>query len=126
MAKTIFEEMGGTYVRQEDYFIPCLTIPAEKENEPIGIWGQRHKRYLQEYKRATYANLLTSGKLNSYLADIDEQAEELFSRLVRQMAEHEGVTEQLKANNQIEWVQRMNNICNRATEIVNTELIFTV
>ncbi len=126
MAKTIFEEMGGTYVRQGDYFIPCLILPAEKGNKPIGVWGQRHKRYLQEHKRATYATLLTSGKLNSYLADIDEQAEELFSRLVKQIAEREGVTEQLKANNQIEWVQRMNNIRNRATEIVNTELIFTV
>ena len=126
MAKTIFEEMGGTYVRQGDYFIPCLILPVEKGNKPIGVWGQRHKRYLQEHKRATYATLLTSGKLNSYLADIDEQAEELFSRLVKQIAEREGVTEQLKANNQIEWVQRMNNIRNRATEIVNTELIFTV
>lgn len=126
MAKTIFEEMGGTYVRQGDYFIPCLTLPAEKENQPIGIWGQRHKRYLKQNHRVLHMNLLTSGKLNSYLADIDEQAEELFSRLVEQMAEREGATEQLKANNQIEWVQRMNNIRNRATEIVNTELIFTV
>ena len=126
MAKTIFEEMGGTYVRQGDYFIPCLILPAEKGNKPIGVWGQRHKRYLQEHKRATYATLLTSGKLNSYLADIDEQAEELFSRLVKQIAEREGVTEQLKAIDQMVWVQRMNNIRNRATEIVNTELIFTV
>lgn len=126
MAKTIFEEMGDTYVRQGDYFIPCLTLPAEKENKPIGVWGQRHKRYLRERKRATYTTLLTIGRLNSYLSDIDEQAEEMFSRLVKQMAEREGVTEQLKANNQIEWVQRMNNIRNRATEIVNTELIFTV
>ena len=113
MAKTIFEEMGGTYVRQGDYFIPCLTLPAEKENKSIGIWGQRHKRYLQEHKRATYANLLTSGKLNSYLADIDEQAEELFSRLVKQMAERKGVTETLKAENQMLWVQKINNIRNR-------------
>lgn len=124
MAKTIFEEMGGTYVRQGDYFIPCLILPAEKENQPIGVWGQRHKRYLQEHKRATYATLLTSGKLNSYLADIDEQAEELFSRLVKQIAEREGVTEQLKAGNQLEWVQKMNSIRNRAVEIVNTELIY--
>ena len=86
MAKTIFEEMGGTYVRQGDYFIPCLSLPADKENHPIGVWGQRHKRYLQEHKKATYTTLLTSGKLNSYLADIDEQAEEWFSRMVRQMA----------------------------------------
>ncbi|MCZ0673657.1 TnpV protein [Ligilactobacillus murinus] len=124
MAKTIFEEMGGTYVRQGDYFIPCLTLPAEKENKPIGIWGQRHKRYLQEHKRATYTTLLTSGKLNSYLADIDEQAEEMFSRLVKQMAEHEGVTELLKAENQMLWVQKMNSIRNRAVEIVNHEFIF--
>lgn len=124
MAKTIFEEMGGTYVRQGDYFIPCLTLPAEKENKPIGVWGQRHKRYLQEHKRATYTNLLTSGKLNSYLADIDEQAEKMFFRLVKQMAEREGVTEQLKASNQLEWVQKMNNIRNRAVEIINVELIY--
>lgn len=124
MAKTIFEEMGGTYVRQGDYFIPCLTLPAEKENKSIGIWGQRHKRYLQEHKRATYANLLTSGKLNSYLADIDEQAEELFSRLVKQMAEREGVTETLKAENQMLWVQKINNIRNRAMAIVYTNLIY--
>lgn len=124
MAKTIFEEMGGTYVRQGDYFIPCLILPAEKGNKPIGVWGQRHKRYLQEHKRATHATLLTIGKLNSYLADIDEQAEELFSRLVKQIAEREGVTEQLKAGNQLEWVQKMNSIRNRAVEIVNTELIY--
>lgn len=124
MAKTIFEEMGGTYVRQGDYFIPCLTLPAEKEKKPIGVWGQRHKRYLQEHKRATYTTLITSGKLNSYLADIDEQAEELFSRLVKQMAERESVTEQLKAENQMRWVQKINNIRNRATEIVNTDLIY--
>ena len=124
MAKTIFEEMGGTYVRQGDYFITRLTLPAEKEKKPIGIWGQRHKRYLQEHKRATYATLLTSGKLNSYLADIDEQAEEMFFRLVEQMVERDGVTEQLKAGNQLEWVQKMNSIRNRAVEIVNTELIY--
>lgn len=95
MAKTIFGEMGGTYVRQGDYFIPCLTLPAEKENKPIGLWGQRHKCYLKQNHRVLYMNLLTSGKLNSYLADIDEQAREMFSRLVEQMAEREGVTEQL-------------------------------
>lgn len=124
MVKTIFEEMGGTYVRQGDYFVPCLTLPAEKENKPIGVWGQRHKRYLQEHKRATYTTLLTSGKLNSYLADIDKQAEELFSRLVKQMAEREGVTEMLKAENQMLWVQKINNIRNRAMEIVYTNLIY--
>ena len=124
MVKTIFEEMGGTYVRQGDYFIPCLTLPAEKENKPISVWGQRHKRYLKEHKRATYTTLLTSGKLNSYLADIDEQAEEMFFRLVEQMAEREGVTEQLKAENQMKWIGLMNNIRNRVIEVVNAELIY--
>ena len=124
MAKTIFEEMGGTYVRQGDYNLPCLSLPAEKENQPIGVWGQRHKRYLREHKKATYTTLLTSGKLNSYLADIDAQAEEMFSRLVKQMAEREGVTETLKAENQMEWVGRMNNTRSRAAEIVNANLIY--
>ena len=126
MKKTIFEEMGGTYARCGDYFIPCLILPAEKGNKPIGVWGQRHKRYLQEHKRATYATLLTSGKLNSYLADIDEQAEELFSRLVKQIAEREGVTEKLKSDDPMVWVARMNDIRNRAIEIVNIELIYTL
>lgn len=90
------------------------------------MWGQRHRRYLKEHRRATYAPLLTSGKLNGYLADIDRQAEEMFSRLVKQMAEAEDVTEQLKADNQMEWVGRMNNIRNRAMEIVNSELIYRV
>ncbi len=124
MAKTIFEEMGGTYVWQGDYNLPCLSLPAEKVNKPIGVWGQRHLRYIRQYKRILYTNLLTSGKLNSYLADIDKQAEDLFFRLVKQMAEREGVTEQLKAENQMEWVGRMNNICNQAIEIVNTDLIY--
>lgn len=124
------EDNGTWYVMARymnwkgDYFIPCLSLPADKENHPIGVWGQRHKRYLQEHKKATYTTLLTSGKLNSYLADIDEQAEEMFFRLVEQMAEREGVTEQLKAGNQLEWVQKMNSIRNRAVEIVNTELIY--
>ena len=125
MAKTIFEEMGGTYVRQGDYFIPCLTLPAEKENKPIGVWGQRHKRYLQEHKRATHTTLLTNGNLNGYLADIDEQAEKMFSRLVKQMAEREGVTEQLKIADQMAWVKVMNNIRNRAEEIVYSNLIYS-
>ena len=123
MTKTIFEEMGGTYTQIGDYLLPDLKLP-EEEQQPIGVWGQRHGRYLKEHRRASYATLLTSGKLNSYLADIDRQAEELFSRLVKQMAEAEGVTEQLKADNQMEWVRRMNNIRNRAMEIVNTELIY--
>ena len=124
MTKTIFAEMGGTYVRQGDYFILCLTLLAEKENQPIGVWGQRHKRYLREHKRATYITLLTSGKLNGYLADINKQAEELFSRLVKKYADRQGVTEQLKAENQLEWVGRMNNIYNCATELVNQDIIY--
>ena len=123
MAKTIFEEMGGTYVRQGEYNLPCLSLPAEKENKPIGVWGQRHLHYLKQHRKVLYTNLLTSGKLNSYLANIDEQAEGMFFRLVKQMAEREGVTEQLKVENQMEWVCRMNNIRSRAMEIVNEEII---
>ena len=124
MAKTIFEELGGAYVRQGDYLLPCLSLPAEKENKPIGVWGQRHLGYIRQYKRILYTTLLTSGKLNSYLADIDEQAEGMFLRLVEQIANREGVTEQLKVENQIEWVRAMNSIQHRVTEIVNAELIF--
>ena len=124
MAKTIFEEMGGAYVRQGDYDLPCLSLPTEKENKSIGVWGQRHLRYIRQYKRILYTTLLTSGKLNSYLADIDEQAEGMFLRLVEQIANREGVTEQLKVENQIEWVRAMNSIQHRVTEIVNAELIF--
>lgn len=122
MAKTIFEEMGGTYTQVGDYFLPDLELP-EEEQQPIGVWGQRHRRYLKEHCRTTYATLLTSGKLNSYLAGIDRQAEEMFLRLVKQMVETEDITEQLKADNQMEWVRKMNNIRNRAMEIVNSELI---
>ena len=122
MAKTIFERIGGTYTQVGDYLLPNLELPEEQQT--IGVWGQRHRRYLKEHRRATYTTLLTSGKLNSYLADIDRQAEELFSRLVKQIAEAEGVTEQLKANNQMEWVGSMNNIRDRAMEIVNTEIIY--
>ena len=125
MARTIFEEMGGTYTQVGDYLLPDLKLP-EEEQQPIGVWGQRHWRYLKEHRRATYATLLTSGKLNGYLADIDRQAEELFSRLVKQMAEAEGVTERLKADNQMEWVGGMNNIRHRAMEIVKAELIYRV
>lgn len=124
MVKTIFEEMGGTYVRQGDYFIPALKIPKEDTTKPIGVWGQRHRRYLKEHKRATYTTLLTSGKLNGYLADIDGQAEEMFSRLIEQTAEREGITEQLKSDNQLEWVRRINNIRNRIIEIINDDLIY--
>lgn len=122
MAKTIFEEMGGTYTQVGDYLLPDLKLPEEQQT--IGVWGQRHRRYLKEHRRATYATLLTSGRLNGYLAGLDRQAEEMFLRLVKQMAEMEGVTEELKAADPMEWVGRMNNIRNRAMEIVNGELIY--
>ena len=126
MEKYICDEKNGLrYEKQGDYYIPCLSIPKE-ENKSIGIWGQRHLRYIKQHKRVFYTNLLTSCKLNSYLADIDEQAEDMFSRLVKDLAEKENVTEKLKAENQMLWVQKMNNIRNRATEIVNAELINTV
>ena len=126
MANTILEQTGGTYTQVGDYMLPDI-LPAEEEKEAnIGVWGQRHRRYLKEHRRATYATLFTGGKLNGYLADIDRQAEKLFSRLVKQMAAMEGVTEQLKADNQMEWVGRMNNIRSRAMEIVNSELIYRV
>jgi len=121
--KSLFEQMGGTYHEENGYLIPNLTLPDE-EQEEIGVWGQRHLRYIKQNHKVRYANLLTSGKLNGYLADIDKQAEDMFFRLVKQMAEREGITEQLKADNQMEWVARMNNICSRATEIVNAEVIF--
>ena len=123
MAKTIFEEMGGTYTQVGDYLLPDLKLP-EEEQQPIGVWGQRHRRYLKDHRRATYATLFTNGKLSSYLADIDRQAEEMFSRLVKQLSEKEGVTEALKAENQMLWVQRMNNIRSAAMEIVSSELIY--
>ena len=124
MKQSLFEQMGGKYEQQGDYRLPCLTLPAEEEQH-IGIWGQRRRRYLKEHHRIIYYNLLTDGKLNHYLADIDRQAEELFSRLVKQMAEREGVTEKLKAQDQMAWIGRMNSIRNRATEIVNNELIYS-
>ena len=123
MAKSFFEEMGGRYEQQGDYLIPCLTLPTEKETG-IGIWGQRHLRYLKEYRRVTYTNLLTSGRLNSYLADIDRQAQECFETLTEQMTQAQGITEQLKAKNALEWVQRMNSIRACALEIINEEIIY--
>ena len=123
MKKTIFEEMGGTYIRHGDYFIPCLTL-TEEEQRFIGVWGQRHLRYLKEYRRSVYLNLLTSGRLNDYLAGIEEQAQKRFERIVEQMAESEGITEQLKATDQVAWVGEMNNIWSRAREVVNAELIY--
>ena len=121
--KSLFEQMGGTYTLQGDYYLPNLTLPAE-ENKPIGIWGQRRLRYIRQYRKVFYTNLLTSGKLNSYLVDIDRQAEELFFRLVEQMAECNGVTEKLKAERPMEWVGKMNALREAAAEIVNTEVIF--
>ena len=124
MDKYIFDESNGLcYEPQGDYYIPCLTLPTEKEHKPIGLWGQRHKRYLQEHKRTVYTSLPMNGKLNSYLADIDKQATEMMFRLVEQMADKEGA-EQLKAENPILWVRKMNEIQARAREIVQTELIF--
>lgn len=125
MEKSLFEQMGGTYTQQGDYILPNLTLPT-KEKQPIGIWGQQHARYLKRYHKILYYNLLSSGKLNARLAEIDRQAEDMFFRLVKQMAEREGVTEQLKAKNQMEWVRMMNNIRNMATEIVNTEIMYSL
>ena len=123
MAKSLFEQMGGTYAQVADYLLPNLILPAE-EQKSIGIWGQRHARYLKQNHKVLYMNLLTSGKLNAYLADIDEQAEAMFSQLVKEMADKQGVTEHLKATDQMAWVGKMNAIRNAAIEIVNKELIF--
>ena len=124
MEKYIYNEQNGLwYELQGDYYLPCLKLPEEGEVH-IGIWGQRHLRYLKQYHRVRYYNLLTSGKLNGYLADIDRQAEEMFSRLVKQLAEKENVTEALKAENQMLWVQKMNNLRNAAMEIVSSDLIY--
>ena len=126
MAKTIFEEMGGTYTQVGDYNLPDLKLPEEEKQANIGVWGMRHKRFLKENHRVFYANLMTSGKLVAYLDDIEQQATAMFLRLVKELAEIENVTEDLKAIDQMLWVQKMNNIRNRATEIVNAELIYTV
>lgn len=124
MEKVIYDEKNGLwYELQGDYYIPCLKLP-EEEQQPIGVWGQRHLRYIKQNRKILFLNLLTSGKLNGYLAVLDKQAEEMFSRLVEQMAEREGVTEQLKVDNQMEWVGRMNNIRSRATEIIIHDVIF--
>ena len=124
MEKYIIDESNGLYYElQGDYYIPCLTVPVQEER-PIGIWGRRHLQYIKKKRKALYTELLTSGRLNTYLADINEQAEEQMLLLTKQIAEHEGVTEQLKAQDQILWVQRMNNIRDRAMEIVNHDLIY--
>ena len=121
--KSIFEQLGGIYHEENGYLIPDLRLPAEEE-QPIGIWGQRHMDYLKQYQKVTYTNLLTSGRLNSYLADIDRQAQERFERLIEGMKQAQGVTEQLKAENALEWVGRLNNIRTCAMKIVNEEIIF--
>lgn len=123
MANTIFEQTGGTYTMQGDYCLPDLTLPAEEER-PIGVWGQRRLNYLKHSRKVLYYNLLTSGKLRSHLADVEEEAQSLFLRLVKEYAEREGVTEQLKAENPMEWVRRMNNIRNQVIGIVINELIY--
>lgn len=123
MAKTIFEQIDGTYTMQGNYCLPHLTLPPEEER-PIGVWAQRRLRYLKQHHKILYYNLLTSGKLHSHLTDVEEEAQTLFLRLVKEYAEKEGVTEQLKAENPTEWVQKMNNIRSRAAETVCTDLIF--
>lgn len=126
MANTIFEQTGGTYTQASDYMLPDL-LPAEEETEAnLGVWEMRHKRYLKQNHKVLYYNLLTSGKLNSYLADIEQQAQNLFLRLVKELAEKENVTENLKATDQMLWVRKMNNIRNRATEIVNADIIYKI
>ena len=126
MANTIFEQTGGTYTQVGDYMLPDLLPTEEEKKANIGAWAMRHKRYLKQNHKVLYYNLLTSGKLNSYLADIEQQASNMFSRLVNDLAEKENVTEGLKATDMMLWVQKMNNIRNRATEIVNAELIYKV
>ena len=124
MAKTIFEQTGGTYTIQGDYCLPDLTLPPEKERS-VGVWGQRRLRYLKQHHKILYYNLLTSGKLRSHLADVEQDAQSLFLRLVKEYAEKEGITEQLKVKNPMKWVRRMNSIRERVNEVVNTEMIFT-
>lgn len=126
MAKTIFEQMGGTYTQVGDYLLPDLKLPDEEKQANIGVWGMKHKRFLKENHRVLYANLMTSGKLVAYLDGIEQQVTAMFLRLVKELAEKENVNEELKATDQMLWVQKMNSIRNRATEIVNAELIYTV
>ena len=121
--KSIFEQSGGTYTMQGDYRMPNITLPAEDER-PIGVWGQRRLRYLKQHRKVLYYNLLTSGKLHSHLADVEKEAQALFSRLVKEYAEKEGVTEQLKSADQMKWVQKMNNIRERVMETVYSDMVF--
>ena len=124
MEKTFFEKIGGEFERQGDYLIPSLALPPEKE-QPIGLFGRRHLDYLKQYRKVTYTNLLTSGRLNTYLADIDKQAQERFERLIEGMEQAQGITEQLKAENALEWTGRLGNIRACAREIVDEEIIYT-
>ena len=125
MQKHIYDEKNGLwYELHGDYYLPCLTVPPE-EQRLIGVWGRRHLQYLRQHRKALFTELQITGKLNSYLADLNDQAEDMLSRLVEQIAAREGVTEQLKAQDQIQWVQRMNNIRDRAMEVVNNDLIYT-
>ena len=125
MEQYIYNEQNGLwYELRGDYYIPCLELPAEKEERSIGVWGQRHLRYIREHKKALYTSLLTSGKLQSYLADVEEQAQELFGRLMKQRAEREGITERQKADNQMEWVRKINALRSAVIETVNAEVIF--
>lgn len=124
MTETLFEHFGGTYAKQGDYLLPNLILPAEKETGDIGVWATRHKRYLKQYHKVLYYNLLTSGKMNSYLADIEQQAQHLFLRLVKELAEKEGVTEQFKSTDQMAWVRNMNNIRSQVIEYIGKELIY--
>ncbi len=124
MDKYIYNEKNGLwYELQGDYYLPCLKLPEEPEVH-IGIWGQRHRRYLKSHRRALYTSLLASGKLNGYLADIDRQAEEMFPRLVKQMAESENINEELKATDTTAWIGKLNNVRNRAAEVVSEEIIY--
>ncbi len=124
MAKSLFEQLGGTYRKEGDYLVPCLTVPAEEE-QPIGTWGQRHLDYLKQYRKVTYTNLLTSGRLNTYLADIERQAQERFERLIEGMKQAQGITERLKEENALEWTGRLGNIRACAREIVEEEILYT-
>lgn len=121
--KAMFEQMGGTYTQQGDYLLPDLALPPQ-ETHPVGVWGQRRKRYLKEHHRVLYYNLLTQGKLHSHLADVEKQAQSMFDRLTEQMAKQQGVTETLKASDMMVWVGRMNNIRSRITEIINNNMIY--
>ena len=122
MEKSLFEQMGGTYKQVGDYLLPDVELPEEK---PIGVWGTRHYHHLKKANRVLFSQLVISGKMNDYLADIDNQAEEMFSQLVKQLVERDGITEALKADNQMLWVQQMNAVRETATEIVNNDLIYT-